>query len=98
MPEPIMKKYKHGETGQEYGMPSKEKPQSSMMKKYNHGELSDAGSKKPNEKVASFAKKMYKQGELGQKVLPMAGEDEIVALGEDVEDDLDQEMEIEDGT
>ena len=48
MPQPIMKKYKHGETGQEYGMPSKEKPQSDMMKKYSHGELSADVGKKPN--------------------------------------------------
>ena len=38
MPQPIMKKYKQGEMGMEYGMPSKEK---ASMKRYSHGELSE---------------------------------------------------------
>ena len=42
MPQPIMKKYKQGEMGMEYGMPSKEKPQADMLKRYSQGELSKA--------------------------------------------------------
>ena len=34
----IMKKYKQGEMGMEYGMPSKEKPQANILKKYTTGE------------------------------------------------------------
>ena len=40
MPQPIMKKYKHGEMGMEYGMPSKEKIQGDMHKKYSQGGIS----------------------------------------------------------
>ena len=40
MPQPIMKKYKQGEVGMEYGMPSKEKPQADILKKYTTGEFS----------------------------------------------------------
>ena len=56
MPQPIMKKYKHGEMGMEYGMPSKEKIQSGMNKKYSHGEFSDAGGKAPKESLESWSK------------------------------------------
>ena len=62
MPQPIMKKYKHGEMGMEYGMPSKEKIQSGMNKKYSHGEFSDAGGKSANPKPASWSKAKITQG------------------------------------
>ena len=62
MPQPIMKKYKHGEMGEEYGMPSKEKIQGNMHKKYSHGELSDAGGKAPKESLESWSKAKIKQG------------------------------------
>ena len=62
MPQPIMKKYKHGEMGMEYGMPSKEKIQSGMNKKYSHGEFSDAGGKSANPKPESWSKAKIKQG------------------------------------
>ena len=55
MPQPIMKKYKHGEMGDTYGMPTKEKPQANMMKKYKHGEFSDAGGKAPKAKLDGTA-------------------------------------------
>ncbi len=49
MPQPIMKKYKHGEFSSVADKaPSKEKIQGNMHKKYSHGELSDAGGKAPN--------------------------------------------------
>ena len=57
-----MKKYKQGEMGMEYGMPSKEKIQGNMHKKYSHGELSDAGGKAPKEKLEAFASARIKQG------------------------------------
>ena len=47
MPQPIMKKYKHGEMGEEYGMPSKEKPQAGLLKKYSTGELSNVADGAP---------------------------------------------------
>ena len=62
MPQPIMKKYKHGEMGMEYGMPSKEKIQGNMHKKYSHGELSDAGGKAPKESLESWSKAKITQG------------------------------------
>ena len=62
MPQPIMKKYKQGEMGMEYGMPSKEKPQASMMKKYKQGEFSDAGGKAPKGALASWSKEKIKHG------------------------------------
>ncbi len=62
MPQPIMKKYKHGEMGMEYGMTSKEKIQSGMNKKYSHGEFSDAGGKSANPKPESWSKAKIKQG------------------------------------
>ena len=62
MPQPIMKKYKHGEMGMEYGMPSKEKIQGDMHKKYSHGELSADVGKKANDKLEPFAKAKYTQG------------------------------------
>ena len=62
MPQPIMKKYKQGEMGMEYGMPSKEKIQGNMHKKYSHGELSDAGGKAPKESLESWSKAKITQG------------------------------------
>ena len=55
MPQPIMKKYKHGEMGAEYGIPTKEKPQASVMKKYSQGEFSGAGGKAPKDKLESWS-------------------------------------------
>ena len=62
MPQPIMKKYKHGEMGMEYGMPSKEKIQGGMHKKYSHGEFSNAGGKSSSPKPDSWSKAKIKQG------------------------------------
>ena len=62
MPQPIMKKYKHGEMGAEYGMPSKEKIQGNMHKKYSQGEFSEAGGKAPKESLESWSKAKIKQG------------------------------------
>ena len=62
MPQPIMKKYKQGEMGMEYGMPSKEKMQGDMHRKYSHGELSADVGKKPKEKMESWANAKIKQG------------------------------------
>ena len=62
MPQPIMKKYKQGEMGMEYGMTSKEKIQGNMHKKYSHGELSDAGGKAPKESLESWSKAKITQG------------------------------------
>ena len=62
MPQPIMKKYKQGEMGMEYGMPSKEKIQGGMNKKYSHGEFSDAGGKSANPKPEAWSKAKIKQG------------------------------------
>ena len=62
MPQPIMKKYKHGEFGDEYGLQTKEKMQGSMHKKYSHGELSADVAKKPKEKMESWAKAKITQG------------------------------------
>jgi len=45
MPQPIMKKYKHGEMGAAYPKSANEKLDGSIMKKYKHGEFSDAGGK-----------------------------------------------------
>ena len=62
MRQPIMKKYKQGEMGDTYGMPSKEKIQGNMHKKYSQGEFSDAGGKAPKEKLEAFASARIKQG------------------------------------
>ena len=62
MPQPIMKKYKQGEMGMEYGMPSKEKIQGNMHKKYSQGEFSGAGGKAPKESLESWSKAKIKQG------------------------------------
>ena len=62
MPQPIMKKYKHGEMGDTYGMPSKEKIQGNMHKIYSQGEFSDAGGKAPKEKLESWSKAKIKHG------------------------------------
>tara|TARA_B100000214_G_C23440711_1_gene389048 strand:- start:169 stop:369 length:201 start_codon:yes stop_codon:yes gene_type:complete len=62
MPQPIMKKYKQGEMGMEYGMPSKEKIQGNMHKKYSQGEFSGAGGKAPKEKLESWSKAKITQG------------------------------------
>ena len=62
MPQPIMKKYKQGEMGMEYGMPSKEKIQSGMNKKYSQGEFSNAGGKSANPKPEAWSKAKIKQG------------------------------------
>ena len=62
MPQPIMKKYKQGEMGMEYGMPSKEKIQANMHKKYSQGEFSGAGGKAPKESLESWSKAKIKQG------------------------------------
>ncbi len=64
MPQPIMKKYKQGEVGMEYGMPSKEKPQAGMLKKYSHAELSSVADGAPaKEKPQADILKKYSQGE-----------------------------------
>ena len=62
MPQPIMKKYKQGEMGMEYGMPSKEKIQGDMHKKYSQGEFSGAGGKASKESLESWSKAKIKQG------------------------------------
>ena len=62
MPQPIMKKYKQGEMGMEYGMPSKEKIQGNMHKKYSQGEFSGAGGKASKESLESWSKAKIKQG------------------------------------
>ena len=62
MPQPIMKKYKQGEMGMEYGMPKKEKLQADLTKKYSHVELSADVGKKANDKLEPFAKAKYTQG------------------------------------
>ena len=62
MPQPIMKKYKQGEMGMEYGMPSKEKIQGDMHKKYSQGEFSGAGGKAPKGSLESWSKAKIKQG------------------------------------
>ena len=62
MPQPIMKKYKQGEMGMEYGMPSKEKIQGDMHKKYSQGEFSNAGGKSSSPKPASWSKAKITQG------------------------------------
>ena len=62
MPQPIMKKYKHGEMGADYPKSVNEKLDGSMMKKYKHGELSDAGGKSANPNPASWSKAKITQG------------------------------------
>ena len=62
MPQPIMKKYKHGELGDAYAKAPKEKLDAGIMKKYSHGEFSDAGGKATNEKAESWSKEKIKQG------------------------------------
>ena len=62
MPQPILKKYNHGEMGMEYGMPSKEKIQGDMHKKYSQGEFSNAGGKSSSPKPASWSKAKITQG------------------------------------
>ena len=62
MPQPIMKKYKHGEMGDAYSKSANEKLDGSIMKKYSHGEFSDAGGKAPKEKLASWSKEKIKHG------------------------------------
>ena len=67
MPQPIMKKYKQGEMGMEYGLPAKEKPQAGMLKKYSSGELSNVADGAPaKEKPEAGMLKMYSQGELSK--------------------------------
>ena len=64
MPQPIMKKYKQGEMGMEYGMPSKEK---ASMKRYSHGELSEVADGAPaKEKPQADMLKRYSQGEVSK--------------------------------
>ena len=60
MPQPIMKKYKHGEFGADYPKSANEKLDGSIMKKYKHGEFSDAGGKSANSKPASWSKAKIK--------------------------------------
>ena len=62
MPQPIMKKYKQGEMGMEYGMPKKEKLQADLTKKYSHGELSADVGKSANPKPEAWSKAKIKQG------------------------------------
>jgi len=67
MPQPIMKKYKQGEVGMEYGMPSKEKPQAGLLKKYSTGELSNVADGAPaKEKPQADMLKRYSQGEVSK--------------------------------
>ena len=67
MPEPIMKKYKQGEVGMEYGMPSKEKPQAGLLKKYSTGELSNVADGAPaKEKPQADILKKYTTGEFSK--------------------------------
>ena len=56
MPQPIMKKYKHGEMGDAYPKSANEKLDGSIMKKYSHGEFSDAGGKAPKGKLEAWSK------------------------------------------
>ena len=64
MPQPIMKKYKQGEMGMEYGMPSKEK---AGMKRYSHGELSEVADGAPaKEKPQADILKKYTTGEFSK--------------------------------
>ena len=62
MPQPIMKKYKHGEMGDAYPKSANEKLDGSIMKKYKHGEFSDAGGKAPKSKLESWSKEKIKHG------------------------------------
>ena len=62
MPQPIMKKYKHGEMGDAYPKAANEKLDASMMKKYKHGEFSDAGGKSANPKPEAWSKAKITQG------------------------------------
>ena len=62
MPQPIMKKYKHGEMGDAYPKSANEKLDGSIMKKYSHGEFSDAGGKAPKAKLESWSKEKIKHG------------------------------------
>ena len=62
MPQPIMKKYKHGEFGADYPKSANEKLDGSMMKKYKQGEFSDAGGKSTSSKPASWSKEKIKHG------------------------------------
>ena len=62
MPQPIMKKYKHGEMGAAYPKSANEKLDGSIMKKYKQGEFSGAGGKAPKEKLASWSKEKIKHG------------------------------------
>ena len=67
MPQPIMKKYKQGEVGMEYGMPSKEKPQAGLLKKYSTGELSNVADGAPaKEKPQADILKKYTTGEFSK--------------------------------
>ena len=69
MPQPIMKKYKHGEFGADYPKSANEKLDGSIMKKYKHGEFSDAGGKASKEKLASWSKEKIKHGSFNSKKL-----------------------------
>ena len=62
MPQPIMKKYQHGEMGAAYPKGSNEKLDSSIMKKYSHGEFSGAGGKSANPKPAAWSTAKITQG------------------------------------
>ena len=56
MPQPIMKKYKHGEMGDAYAKAPKEKLDSSLTKTYSQGELGSSSGKAPKEKLEAWSK------------------------------------------
>jgi len=65
MPQPIMKKYKQGELGQDDAMPAKEKPDASMLKKYSSGEVSNVADGAPaKEKPDTNILRKYSGGEV----------------------------------
>tara|TARA_R100001594_G_C3914068_1_gene234033 strand:- start:301 stop:501 length:201 start_codon:yes stop_codon:yes gene_type:complete len=62
MPQPIMKKYKHGEMGDAYAKAPKEKLDSSLTKTYSQGELGSSSGKAPKEKLEAWSKEKIKHG------------------------------------
>ena len=62
MPQPIMKKYKHGEFGADYGKAPNEKLDKGMIKTYSQGELGSSSEKASKEKLASWSKEKIKHG------------------------------------
>ena len=62
MPQPIMKKYKHGEFGDAYPKVANEKLDKNMMKTYSQGELGSSSGKAPKGKLEAWSKEKIKHG------------------------------------